>query len=467
MSAVDDTRQAQVSFWNDPKTRSTAVQIIMVIALLAVGYELYVNASANLAKLGKTFGYEFWNKSSGFDILQSLIPYTSSSSYGTAIIVGFLNTLLVAVFGILLSTIIGFIAGIARLSKNWLVAKIATVYVETIRNIPLLLQIFIWYGAVLKPLPGPKQAIDIGGFYTGNFAVFVGILGFIIGALSCMALWRIFRDYRSTFAARLATWFLMAVGCIISFWIFMMIGGAIASLAFSGEGGGMFLSNRGLNMPSPVFGAGAWLGLTGLAVGIVAAVWLGKWSRARQAATGEIFPHTSVGIGLIVLLPILGLLVMGWPVTWDYPTIGGFNFSGGITVIPEFLALLIALSVYTGTFIAEIVRSGIQAISHGQTEAAGALGLRQGLTTRLVTIPQAMRIIIPPLASQYLNLTKNSSLAVAIAYPDLVAMGGTVLNQTGKAIEVMLIFMAVYLSLSLLTSSFMNWFNSRMKLVER
>lgn len=392
MSAVEDTRTPQIPFWNDPKTRSAAVQIMMVAVLVSVAYELYVNASANLAKLGKTFGYDFWDMSAGFDISQSLITYTSSSSYGTAIIVGFYNTLLVSVFGIFFATIIGFTAGIGRLSKNWLVAKIATVYVETVRNIPLLLQIFIWYGAVLKPLPGPKQALNFGGFY---------------------------------------------------------------------------LSNRGLNMPSPIFEGLAWMGLVGLVGGIIGAILLRRWARARQLATGQPFPYISVGLALIVFMPILGLLLAGWPVTWDVPVLGAFQLSGGATVNPEFIALLIALSVYTGAFIAEIVRAGIQAVSHGQTEAAGALGLRQGQITRLVTIPQAMRIIIPPLASQHLNLTKNSSLAVAIAYPDLVAMGGTVLNQTGKAIEVVLIWMVVYLSLSLLTSGFMNWFNSRMKLVER
>ena len=392
MSALEDTRTPQIPFWNDPKTRSIAVQLIMVAVLAAVAYELYVNASANLAKLGKTFGYDFWDKSAGFDISQSLIPYTSSSSYGTAIIVGFLNTVLIAVFGILFATLIGFSVGIMRLSKNWLISRIATVYVETIRNIPLLLQIFIWYGAVLKPLPGPKQALNVGGFY---------------------------------------------------------------------------LSNRGLNMPSPIFEGAAWMGLVGLIGGIVGAILLRRWARARQLATGEAFPYISVGLALVVFTPFLGLVLAGWPVTWDVPVLGAFQLSGGVTVNPEFIALLIALSVYTASFIAEIVRAGIQAVSHGQTEAASALGLRQSLITRLVTIPQAMRIIIPPLASQYLNLTKNSSLAVAIAYPDLVAMGGTVLNQTGKAIEIVLIWMVVYLTLSLLTSSFMNWYNSRMKLVER
>jgi general L-amino acid transport system permease protein len=297
------------------------------------------------------------------------------------------------VLGILFATIIGFLVGIARLSKNWLVAKLATVYIEIVRNIPLLLQIFIWYGAVLKPLPGPRQAINIANSF--------------------------------------------------------------------------FLSNRGLNLPAPIFGEGAWLSVLGLGAGLAGAYLVRRWAIARQIKTGEAFPYISTGIAMVVLLPILGLLLAGWPLTFDYPVLGGFNFSGGASIIPEFMALLVALSVYTGAFIAEIVRAGIQAVSHGQTEAASALGVRPSLVTRLVVIPQALRIIIPPLASQYLNLTKNSSLAVAIAYPDLVAMGGTVLNQTGKAIEVVLIWMVVYLTLSLLTSSFMNWFNSRMKLVER
>lgn len=209
------------------------------------------------------------------------------------------------------------------------------------------------------------------------------------------------------------------------------------------------------------------MGLAGLGLGIVGAVAVSQWAKRRQVATGEKFPAVWTGLGLIAGLPILGFLAAGWPVTFDYPTLGGFNFKGGTTVIPEFMSLLLALSIYTGSFIAEVVRAGIQAVSHGQTEAAGALGLRNGPTMRLVVIPQALRVIIPPLASQYLNLTKNSSLAVAIGYPDLVATGGTVLNQTGQAVEVVMIWMIVYLSLSLATSAFMNWFNTRVRLVER
>ncbi len=383
MSAVESRRQPQVSFWNDPKARSFVFQAIAILLLLGLAYDLYYNASSNLAKLGKTFGYEFWNRSAGFDMSQSLIEYSSSSSYGRAIYSGLLNTLLVAILGIMLATVIGFMAGIARLSKNWLIATIATFYVEIVRNIPLLLQIFIWYGAVLKPLPAAKEAINFGSFYLSN---------------------RGSRD------------------------------------AFSG------IWAAGLD------------GFCGLVAGVIGAIFLRRWARARQMATGQPFPYIWGGIGLITALPLLSLLIVGWPVSWDVPTLGAFNFSGGVTVYPEFIALLVALSVYTGSFIAEIVRAGIQAVSHGQTEAASALGLRASHVTRLVILPQAMRIIIPPLASQFLNLTKNSSLAVAIAYPDFVAMGGTVLNQTGKAIEIILLFMIVYLTLSLLTSGFMNWY---------
>ena len=393
MSAVEDTRTPQIPFWNDPKTRSFAVQVIMVVAVVLGAYYLYSNAAANLAKLNKTFGYDFWNRTAGFDIIQSLIPYTSDSSYGTAIIVGFLNTLLIAFLGIIFATVIGFIIGIMRLSKNWLVAKIAMVYVETVRNVPLLLQLFVWYKLVLVPLPDSREALNFGDM--------------------------------------------------------------------------IYLSKKGLNMPLPVYGPGGWMAIAGLIIGVVAAIILRRWAVARQTATGQIFPHLSVGILIVVLSPFAGLLLGGWPVTLDYPVGGVFGFKGGVTILPEFIAMLVGISVYTASFIAEIVRAGIQAVSHGQTEAAGALGLRPGQNTRLVVIPQAMRIVIPPLASQYLNLTKNSSLGVAIAYPELVSTGGTVHNQTGKAIEVVLIWMVVYLSLSLLTSLFMNWFNARVKLVER
>jgi general L-amino acid transport system permease protein len=394
MSTASDVYEPpKVSFWNDPKIRSTAVQVIMLLVVGFFVYEIVDNTITNLTKRNISTGFAFLNKSAGFDLIQSLVPFTSESSYGQALIAGFLNTLLVSIIGIFLATLLGFIIGIMRLSRNWLVSSIATLYIETIRNVPLLLQMFVWYGVVLKSLPGPRQAINISDMF--------------------------------------------------------------------------FLSNRGLNMPDTIFGDSAWLGLAGLAAGIVGAIVLRSWARQRQAATGQLFPYVLSGIAMILALPVLGLLVAGWPITFDYPVLGGFNFSGGTVVIPEFMALLVALSIYTASFIAEIVRAGIQAVSHGQTEAANALGMRSGITTRLVVIPQAMRVIIPPLASQYLNLTKNSSLAVAIGYPDLVATGGTVLNQTGQAVEIVMIWMIVYLSLSLITSSFMNWFNARMRLVER
>lgn len=394
MSTASDVYQPpKVSFWNDPKIRSALVQIIMVLVVGFFVYEIVDNTITNLTKRNISTGFGFLNKSAGFDLIQTLISFSSESSYGRALVAGFLNTLLVSSLGILFATILGFIIGIMRLSKNWLVSSIATLYIESIRNVPLLLQMFVWYGVVLKSLPGPRQAINISDMF--------------------------------------------------------------------------FLSNRGLNMPDTVFGDSAWLGLAGLVAGVIGAIVLRRWARKRQAATGQPFPYVLTGIAMIVLLPFFGLVVAGWPVTFDYPVLGGFNFTGGTVVIPEFMALLVALSIYTASFIAEIVRAGIQAVSHGQSEAAHALGMRSGITTRLVVIPQAMRVIIPPLASQYLNLTKNSSLAVAIGYPDLVATGGTVLNQTGQAIEIVMIWMIVYLSLSLLTSAFMNWFNSRMKLVER
>lgn len=394
MSTASDVYEPpKVSFWNDPKIRSALVQVIMVLVVGFFVYEIVDNTITNLTKRNISTGFGFLNKSAGFDLIQSLVVFTSESSYSQALIAGFLNTLLVSIIGIFLATLLGFIIGIMRLSKNWLVSSIATLYIETIRNVPLLLQMFVWYGVVLKSLPGPREAINISDMF--------------------------------------------------------------------------FLSNRGLNMPDTIFGDRAWLGLVGLIAGIIGAIVLRGWARARQVATGQPFPYVLTGIAMILVLPFLGLVVAGWPITFDYPVLGGFNFSGGTVIIPEFMALLVALSFYTASFIAEIVRAGIQAVSHGQSEAAHALGMRSGITTRLVVIPQAMRVIIPPLASQYLNLTKNSSLAVAIGYPDLVATGGTVLNQTGQAVEIVMIWMVVYLSLSLLTSSFMNWFNSRMKLVER
>jgi general L-amino acid transport system permease protein len=381
------------SWLYSPGVRALASQLFVLLLLAWGAYEIGANTQANLQKLNKTFGFDFLGQSAGFDIITTLIPYSSNSSYGRAILVGFWNTILVAVLGIITATLIGFVVGIMRLSKNWLISKTATIYIEIVRNIPLLLQIFIWYALVLKPLPGPKQAISL-------------------------------FDY-------------------------------------------IFISNRGIIMPAPEFGEGAGLAVIFLAAAVIGSYFFRRWARMRQEATGQQFPVGWISLAAIIVSPIIGLTIAGWPLTWNLPSLGGFNFKGGLTIIPEFLALYLALSIYTAAFIAEIVRSGIQAVSHGQSEAANALGLRSNPTLRLVVLPQALRVIIPPLVSQYLNLTKNSSLAIAIGYPDLVAMGGTVINQSGKAIEVVLIWMVVYLSLSLLTSAFMNWYNSQMKLVER
>ncbi len=392
-AVIDDARPQRASFYNDPKVRSRAAQVIFALLLLWVGYEIYHNTSVNLAKLNKNVDFAFLWNTAGFDIIQRPIEYSRDSRYIDAIIVGLLNTLIVAGLGIVFATVIGFIVGIMRLSSNWLVAKVATGYVEIIRNIPLLLQIFFWYGAVLKPLPGPKESVS---FF--NLA---------------------------------------------------------------------FLSNRGLVVPKPIWGDGSGLIVIALVVGCLAAYVVTRWARKRQEATGEQFHSFWAGLGLIIGLPVIALLLAGVPVTFEYPELKGFNFAGGTTILPELIALLLALSIYTASFIAEIVRAGIMAVSHGQTEAAHALGLRAQPTLRLVVIPQALRVIIPPLTSQYLNLTKNSSLAVAIAYPDLVAMGGVVNNQSGRAVEVVMIWMVIYLSISLLTSGFMNWYNARVRLVER
>ena len=393
MSLEEAVRSQNVSLWNDPKVRSRFFQIVLLLLVGVVIYDIAVNTAANLASRNIASGYGFLTRSSGFDVVFSLLPYSSDSNYGRALLVGFLNTLLVAGLGIVLATLIGFLIGVMRLSRNWLVARTATLYIEFVRNVPLLLQIFIWYKLVLKPLPDARDAIKFGSW----------------GALS----------------------------------------------------------NKGLTLPSPSFGEGSWVLPVGVLIAIAASVAIRRWARARQMATGQRFPSGLVAAALIVALPVLLFALAGWPVTLDYPVMGSFSFRGGSTLVPEFMALLMALSIYTAAFIAEAVRAGIQAISHGQSEAAHALGLRPGPTMRLVVIPQAMRVVIPPMTSQYLNLTKNSSLAVAIGYPDLVATGGTTLNQTGQAIEIVIVWMAVYLTLSLLTSGFMNWFNSRVRLVER
>jgi len=383
-----------VSLLYRPEVRQILWQVILAVGLTALLYMIITNTQANLKKQNIASGLGFWDRTAGFDISQSLIEYANTSSYGRAFWVGLWNTVIIAVIGIFFATLLGFTMGIARLSHNWLISKIAAIYVELVRNVPLLLQLFIWYFAVLKNLPSPRQTYVIPG--------------------------------------------------------------------------GGFLNVRGLYLPKPIAEAGLTTELIAVALGIVATTVIGLWARRRRILTGQPFPVFWTGLGLIVGIPLVLFFVLGAPLKFDYPELKGFNFEGGITVLPEFMALLVGLVFYTGGFISEIVRSGIQGVPKGQKEASKALGLSNGQMLRLVVIPQAMRIIIPPLTSQFLNLTKNSSLAVAIAYPDLVSVfAGTVLNQTGQAVEVILITMLVYLTLSLVTSAFMNWFNAHVALVER
>ena len=381
-------------FWRDPDKRAMLFQALALGFVLYLGYSLVSNTMANIERQNIQTGFNFLSVSTGFSIAESIIFYDEDSSYLDAFFVGLGNTIYVSIIGIVLATVIGFLMGVARLSNNFLLSRLAAVYVDTLRNLPLLLQIFFWYFAVLRPLPKPRNAVEFGE--------------------------------------------------------------------------SIFLSNRGLVGPKPIWEDGAALIGWALVAAILAAIGIGRWAKQRQAATGQTFPIWRTALALVVLLPLAAAVITGFPVSLEVPELKGFNFRGGMTLTPEFAALVLALSTYTAAFIAEIVRSGIMAINKGQTEAAYALGLQPGITMRLVIIPQALRVIIPPLTSQYLNLTKNSSLAAAIAYPDLVAVfAGTALNQTGQAVEIMSMTLAVYLFLSLAISAFMNWYNARMALVER
>lgn len=395
MASQDVLREepSRGSFINDPKIRGIFFQVLVVVLLVAGVWWIAHNVIDNLTRLRIASGFGFLKGRAGFDISESAIAYSSDSTYGRAILVGLLNTVIVAIVGIITATIIGFVIGIGRLSKNWLIRKICTVYVEVFRNIPPLLAIFFWYSGVLAVLPAPRDSIN---------------------------------------------------------------------LPF-----GSFLNQRGFYFPRAVWGDGSWLIFVALLVGIAMAWFVARKARQRQMATGQQFPVFWTSAALIVGLPLLAYALSGFPLSFDYPKQSTFNLTGGFQVRPEFLSLYLALSCYTAAFIAEIVRAGIRGVSAGQTEAAGALGLRSGSILRLVVVPQAMRIVIPPLTSQYLNLTKNSSLAIAIGYPDLTATAGTVLNQTGQAVEGVVIMMVIYLAISLLTSLVMNWFNAKMALVER
>ncbi|KPC15136.1 Polar amino acid ABC transporter, inner membrane subunit [Pseudomonas syringae pv. maculicola] len=379
---------------SDPKVRAWLFQIITVVVVIAFGWFIFDNTQTNLQHRGITSGFGFLENSAGFGIAQHLIDYSESDTYARVFVIGLLNTLLVSVIGIVLATLLGFVIGVARLSPNWMISKLATVYVEVFRNIPPLLQILFWYTAVFLTLPGPRQA----------------------------------HGYLDMF----------------------------------------YVSSRGLNMPGALPAEGAWAFLISIVVAVIAVVMMVRWADKRFEATGQPFHKFWVGLALLLAIPGLSMLIFGSPVHWELPQLKGFNFTGGWVLIPELISLTLALTIYTAAFIAEIVRSGIKSVSHGQTEAARSLGLRPGPTLRKVIIPQALRVIIPPLTSQFLNLAKNSSLAAAIGYPEMVSLfAGTVLNQTGQAIEVIAITMSVYLAISISISMLMNWYNKRIALIER
>lgn len=378
---------------NDPKIRGIVYQIILVLGLAAVAWWFVDNTVDNLRRANIASGFGFLEGRAGFDISETLIPFTSDSTYGRALIVGILNMLLVAAMAIVASTVVGFLVGIGRLSNNWLVARLSTGYVELFRNIPPLLIVFFWYVGVISLLPQVRQA------FTLPFSVFV--------------------------------------------------------------------SNRGISMPRPVFGDAGMPALAGVGVAIVAAIVIVWVAKRRQIATGKRFPAFWTSLALLIALPTGAVWASGAGVSFDLPTLGRFRLEGGMTISPEFLSLFLSLSSYTAAYIAEIVRSGILGVAHGQTEAAHALGISPSLTTRLVVVPQALRIMIPPLTSQYLNLIKDTSMAIAVGYSDLVSVGGTIMNQTGQAIEIITIWVVVYLTVSLAASGFMNWFNRRVALEER
>jgi len=393
MSAEHATAKS-ASFFNNPRNRALIYQALLLFGLGFFFYSIVSNALANMEARGIKSGFGFLFTASGFDILMSLVPYDATSTYGRTFLVGLLNTILVSIIGIILATLLGFVMGVAYFSNNWLVKRLSVVYVEIFRNIPLLLQVFFWYFAVLAALPSARES--------------------------------------------------MAIGEVI------------------------FLNVRGLFLPDLIGESGSGIVYASIGVAVVAIYMMRRWAKKRQDDTGEQFPILWVGLGIFIGLPLLTALVTGLPFYWEFPELKGFNFRGGITVIPELMALTIALAVYTGAFIAEAVRAGVQSVPHGQTEAARSLGLKESRIMSLIIVPQAMRVIVPLLNSEYQSLVKNSTLATAIGYPDLFTVFvGTSLNQTGQAIEIVFMTMAVYFAINMTISFGMNRFNSAVALVER
>ena len=380
------------SIWRNEQSRGILIQIFVLAGFFSLFSWLISNVISNFAALNKGFGFDFLMLPAGYDINQTLIEYTNRSTHLRAAIVGLLNTFLVAAVGVVLATLLGFLLGVARLSRNWLVSKLAYIYIEFTRNVPVLLHILLWHGIIINTMPHPRNALTIGDV--------------------------------------------------------------------------LFLTNRGLYVPKPIAETGIWLVWLGFVAALFFSVGFARYARVRQRQSGVQLPVFRVNLAICILLPLLAFFAAGQPISLNFPALKGFNFRGGIQLPPEFVALTFALSIYTAAFIGEIVRAGIIAVDKGQREAAEAIGLRPSQVMNEVILPQARRIIIPPLTSQYLNLTKNSSLAIAIGYMDIVAtLGGITLNQTGREMETMLMVMGIYLIISLLISAFMNWYNSRVRLV--
>ena len=381
--------------WRNKESRSVLLQVITFLILFTILGLIGRNVSTNLEIAGKDFSFEFLNYPAGYDItFQPFVSYSPTDTHIMAGVVGLLNTLLVAVSGIVIASILGFTLGVLRLSSNWLVNRIVYVFLEFTRNVPVLLHILFIYSIFIYILPVPKKSIAISDTF--------------------------------------------------------------------------FLSNRGFYIPAPVFEEGFGNVIIALLCAFAIVTFFVKWAKKIQDETGKIYPVLAISSLTLIGMPLITFFLSGSPLSWDIPALKGFNFKGGTAIKPEYIALTSALAYYTSCFIAEIVRSGILAVSRGQTEASLAVGMKKNRTLQLIVIPQALRVIIPPLASQYLNLTKNSSLAIAIGYMDVVAtIGGISLMQTGKEMETMIIVLFIYLFISLMISAFMNWFNRRMALVER
>ena len=383
-----------MSFLRDEKVRGILYQLITIVAFAALALYIAHNTAQNIEARGIKSGFDFLNQSAGFDITESPIPYTTKSTHWDVYKVGLINTLIISFFGIILTSILGLIIGVARLSNNWIISRLAATYVETFRNIPVLLQILFWYNVVLAAMPSVRQSYS---FFNS-----------------------------------------------------------------------VFINQRGIFIPKPIFLDGSiYIGIA-VVVAIIIGWFVHKWAKKRLEDTGKEFPVFLTNLALLIFLPLVVYFATGKPVNFDYPVLKGFNFVGGKTYTPEFLALLFALTIYTATFIAEAIRSGIEAVSKGQKEAAQALGLSKMQSLKLVILPQAIRVAIPPIISQYLNLIKNSSLAAAIGYPELVTVfAGTSLNVTGQALEIIAITMGTYLVISIIVSLVLNWFNHKMKIKER